>query len=549
MKRKQAFVLFRVSSSGQTRRAGAEQGYSMEMQREACHRKAEQLEADVAREWIAPAESASRGFYKTLKEMLAALKERGDIDYVIVYKLERFARDELTDFSAYAEIRAAGAELVSATENIDGTPQGMLLHGILTSINAFYSRDLAEKITAGRVTKAKLGGTPGRAPIGYLNKKRWDGKNDIRYVVTDPERAPHIRWAFSAYARGRWSLQTLSDELYDRGLRVKPGSNKRGTDKVGVQSLQKVLRDRYYIGTVVFRGVEYEGTHDPLVDKDTFSRVQAVLAANRQSGEKRRRHPHYLKGTVFCGHCRRRLIFSRARGNGGTYDYFMCAGRHSDRSGCSQPSIRAELVESEVARIYTSTIRVPAERIAIHRDDIRRGLEGAIGMREAELDDARRQLGRAEGERRKLLQLLYDGKMPDDLFAEEQERLKVEIATINQTLERATANVDAVGESVDQALDLGKDAERHYRAADPPLRRQLNQVFFRGVYFKGRKAVRAEHADPYAALFRGDLGARLRELPSPSAHEAGPGLREKALVELRGLEPLTSAMRRQRSSS
>ena len=82
--KKQAFVLLRVSSSGQTRRAGSEEGYSIEGQRDACNRKADSLDASVAQEFIAPAESASRGFYKTLKELIAALKLRSDIDYVIV---------------------------------------------------------------------------------------------------------------------------------------------------------------------------------------------------------------------------------------------------------------------------------------------------------------------------------------------------------------------------------------------------------------------------------------------------------------------------------
>jgi DNA invertase Pin-like site-specific DNA recombinase len=162
LRARKAFVLLRVSSSGQTRRAGAEEGYSIEMQRDRCTRNARELGAEIAGEWVAPAESASRGFYKTLTEMIAALKARGDIAYVIVYKLERFARDELTDFAAYAEIKQAGAELVSATEGIDGSPQGMLMHGVLAAFNAYFSRDLAQKITDGRVTKAKLGGTPGR---------------------------------------------------------------------------------------------------------------------------------------------------------------------------------------------------------------------------------------------------------------------------------------------------------------------------------------------------------------------------------------------------
>jgi DNA invertase Pin-like site-specific DNA recombinase len=330
-----AFTLLRVSSSGQTNRAGAEQGYSIEMQRETCQRKADELDTEIAQEWVAPAESASRGFYKTLTEMIAALKVRGDIDYVIVYKLERFARDELTDFAAYAEIKKAGAELVSASEAIDGTPQGMLLHGILASINAYYSRDLGQKITDGRTTKAKLGGTPSRTPLGYLNVKHWDGANDIRTVEVDPERSPHIQWAFQAYATGDWPLKKLTKELYRRGLRSKP-TPKRLPGKVSTSVIHSLLSNRYYIGKVNFRGVEYDGDHARFIPDELFERVQQVLTAHRLSGDRSPKHSHYLKGSLYCGLCGQRLIFTKIKGNGGRYNYYVCAGRHKDKS-CALP--------------------------------------------------------------------------------------------------------------------------------------------------------------------------------------------------------------------
>jgi len=189
-----AVMLLRVSSAGQTRRAGSEEGYSMELQRRACFNHAAQLETDVVREFVAPAESASKGLYRTLREILALVRECGDISYLIVYRLDRFARDELTHFAALAELRASGCQLISVTENVDDTPQGMLLTGILTSINAFYSRDLGRKIVDGNIQKARNGGTPKRVPLGYLNVREWDGANDIRSVVVDDERAPLITW-------------------------------------------------------------------------------------------------------------------------------------------------------------------------------------------------------------------------------------------------------------------------------------------------------------------------------------------------------------------
>ena len=219
---KRAVTLLRVSSQGQTRRAGAEEGYSIPSQREGCQGKAKQLGAEVVQEFVGPAQSASSGLYPALRDALAFVAERGDIDYLVVFRLDRFARDELTQFAALAELKAAGTKLVSATENIDETPQGMLSVAILGAVNAYRSRDDARKITEGRVKKAREGGTPNRAPLGYLNQKRWDGANDIRWVEVDPERAHHIQWAFHTYASGEWPLRPLLEELTERGLTTRP---------------------------------------------------------------------------------------------------------------------------------------------------------------------------------------------------------------------------------------------------------------------------------------------------------------------------------------
>jgi site-specific DNA recombinase len=152
-----AVCLLRVSSDGQTKRDGSDEGYSIELQRQGCQGKAARLEADLVKEFIAPAQSASRGIYPALRSALRYIEKHGDIDYFIVYRLDRFARDELTQFTALAELRAAGVKLVSVTEQIDESPQGMLSMSILGAVNAYRSRDDGRKISEGLVKKAELG--------------------------------------------------------------------------------------------------------------------------------------------------------------------------------------------------------------------------------------------------------------------------------------------------------------------------------------------------------------------------------------------------------
>ncbi len=87
---------------------------------------------------------------------------------------------------------------MSATESIDGTPSGRLTHGILASIAEYYSLNLSAEVKKGLHGKARLGGTPGYVKIGYLNAGKVVDGREVRTVEIDPDRGPHITWAFTA---------------------------------------------------------------------------------------------------------------------------------------------------------------------------------------------------------------------------------------------------------------------------------------------------------------------------------------------------------------
>ena len=101
--------------------------------------------------------------------MLHYLQDAGDIDYVIVHKLDRLARNRADDVDINRILDQTSTRLISTTENIDQTPGGILLHGIMSSIAEFYSRNLANGGIKGMGEKARNGETLGKAPLGYRN--------------------------------------------------------------------------------------------------------------------------------------------------------------------------------------------------------------------------------------------------------------------------------------------------------------------------------------------------------------------------------------------
>lgn len=187
---KKAVIYLRVSTSRQVKRDLDPDGLSLPAQREACIRKAESLGAEVVGEFVDRGESARFADRDEVQKMLSAVKTARDIDYVIVHKLDRFARNTRDDANMTFEIMQAGATLVSVMENIDTTPPGRLMHGLMANLAEYYSANLATEVIKGMTQKAKIGGTVHRAPLGYVNVAQVIDGREIRSIAVDEDRAP-----------------------------------------------------------------------------------------------------------------------------------------------------------------------------------------------------------------------------------------------------------------------------------------------------------------------------------------------------------------------
>ena len=476
---KRAVSYIRVSTREQAQRGGSEEGFSLPAQREANKRKAQSMGALVVKEFADRGESARSANRPELQKMLAYLKEDGGIDYVIVHKLDRLARNRADDVEINRAFEEAGVRLVSTSENIDQTPGGMLLHGIMSSIAEFYSRNLANEVIKGMGEKARNGGTLGKAPLGYVNVRgRDEHGREVRTVELDEERAPLVRLAFSEYATGNWTVSQLAKHLNTLGLSIPP-TPRRCAKPITATRLHEILRHPYYKGIVTFQGVEYVGAHEPLVDEETWSHVQAMLDSHRY-GERQRIHNHFLKSTVVCGQCGARLSVQNAKNSKGTiYPYFVCA-RRCRLHDCAFTAVLIDVVEDRMVELYR-TIQLSAA----DRTQIEHYLHDELSQIEGEKDKAVRSLTtrrtNLEDKRRRLLHAHYEGAVPLDLLKEEQAKLTSELNQIERQLTAYKADAAEVHQHLTQALDLLEDCYRLYQAAPPHLKKLLNQVFFERV--------------------------------------------------------------------
>ncbi|GAB2597108.1 recombinase family protein [Kribbella endophytica] len=353
---RRAVIYLRVSTKDQVDTDYDPEGISLPARRQAYYRRAEQQDLVFIDEYVEPGKSATEMSKRVVfQQMLSRVRERKDVDIIIFYKLNRMARSRYDDAIVMAGLRKRGVSVISATEAIDDTPVGQLMHGILATFNEYQSKESGADISYKMGQKAKNGGTIGLAPLGYLNVIDQFEFRQIRTVAFDPVRAALIKVAFELYATGDYTLADLSDELYDRGLRTRP-TRKTPSQRVSINKLSKMLRDRYYLGFVTYKGEWIPGRHEALIDEELFEQVQAIAVSHSMAGERRRTHHHHLKGSLYCGRCHRRRVEQRlviqhtTNSRGSKYEYFFCVNKRT--SECTTPHVNTMQVEDAVERVY-----------------------------------------------------------------------------------------------------------------------------------------------------------------------------------------------------
>ncbi len=544
-----------MSTTGQARRGGGDdEGVSIPAQRDANKRKAASMGSIIVKEFVDRGASARSANRPELQRMLEYVNDH-DVDYVIVHKLDRLARNRSDDVEIVRALEAANVQLVSTTEAIDATPSGMLLHGIImSSIAEFYSRNLAAEVTKGLTTKAQRGGTVSKAPIGYLNHRTVDDQGrELRTVIIDEERAQFVKDAFGLYATGAWTVAALADWLAERGFTTVP-TPKVPSKPMSEKYLHRVLTNPYYRGIVTYKGVQYDGRHQRLVSDETWLKVQGILDSH-YNGNRVRKHNHYLKNSLWCGQCGERMLVTNSRSaSGDIYPYFYCAGRHSKRTNCTQSSVLIYEIERKVEDLY---LRVQLD--ATFRDHVETQMRAELSDARSEVERRRVELKKKQEqlnrERSKLMEAHYAGAIPVDLLGQEQDRISKALASITTELDATNEKWEVIERNLGLALDLATDTHAAYLSAPEHIRRLFNQAFFEKILVlpdeNDRVGVRleAELAEPFDTVLTnakrpaGDPG---EPLDSSSIHSVAltqsTCLSKDTVVEPRGLEPLTPCL-------
>jgi len=369
-------------------------------------------------------------------EMFSVIK-KNPVDLLIVHKVDRFARNR-TDAAIYKKIlKDKGMRLVYVEQNLDDSPESVILESVLEGMAEYYSLNLAREVMKGMKETAyqakHCGGIP---PLGFDVKDRM-------YILNPTEAATVVR-IFELYSNG-YGYKKIARELNEEGRRTKKGL------PFGINSIREILMNEKYTGTFVFNKqapgrkgphslkesdkiIKIENALPEIVDRATFNKVQTKLTEQKFGPRIVENRYYLLTGLLRCGECGSNYVGNGYYTNkiGVKYPTYRCTNRNA-RQGCTNSAVTQKTIEAFLLKQMRVEIFTDAKIDKIAKKLIKQLAKTESSNSEG-LKNLKEQLSTAQGRLNRLVDLYLDGTMDKTSLQGKTEALQGEVNRLRTSI-------------------------------------------------------------------------------------------------------------------
>ena len=319
---------------------------SIEGQLRECTAYCKKNDITILRTYIDRALSAKTDHRPDFQRMIKD-SAKGLFDVIIVWKLDRFARNRYDSAHYKAQLRKYGVKVLSATENISDGPEGIILESMLEGMAEYYSAELSEKVIRGHTENAlKCKYNGGTITYGFTIDKD-------KYYQIDPCTAPVVLEAFTRYDKGA-TMKEIMDYLMENGVTTVRGR------KIDLNFIARMLKNRKYIGEYSYRHIVTPGGIPAIVPQDLFDRVQQRLETNKKAPARHKAEDDYLLTTkLFCGTCGAMMVgeSGTSSSKGRKYHYYRCVNTKKHKTcNAKHKSVRKLPIENAVVNAVMAKV-------------------------------------------------------------------------------------------------------------------------------------------------------------------------------------------------
>lgn len=323
-----AVIYARYSSDRQTEQ-------SIEGQLRECYAFAKANDIAVIDTYIDRAISGKTDNRPAFQKMIEDSAKR-QFQAVIVYRLDRFTRNRYDSAIYKARLKKNGVKVLSAMENLNGSPESIIMESLLEGMAEYYSVELSQKITRGMRENALKGkALGGQRVLGYK-------VNSDCYFEIDETTAPVVVDIFKLYSSGK-TVKEICDILNARGVKTARGG------AFNKNSLHTILTNKKYIGIYKTKYGEIVGGIPAIIDKELFEMVALRMEQNKKAPARAKAEINYLLSTkLFCGKCRSAMVGeSGTSKTGKKYYYYACVKKKREKA-CDKSNVKKDWIEDLV---------------------------------------------------------------------------------------------------------------------------------------------------------------------------------------------------------
>jgi DNA invertase Pin-like site-specific DNA recombinase len=395
---------------------------------------------------------------------------KNNVQTLIVWKIDRFARNVVDHFQIKTILTKTGVTISSVTEPIDSRPEGKLMETMLAGFAQFDNDIRAIRCVGGMERKLQEGLFPWRPPLGYQSASEQKAKK-TQPDVPDPERFSIIKEGWHRLLSG---LYTKADIVrFFEGRQLKTRGGKFVSDKL----IDKVFANKYYAGILTnpWTKEEIDGKHLPMITVGEFYQAQRMISGRGRNRLHHRLRPDFpLRGLLLCPGCGRQVTSSWARGRSKKYPYYHCYSKACQQYGRGYPK---EKVESEFLTLLTRLSPRPflIARIESRLNDLL-AREREEARRHSER--LRNELRSLDAEKQQLIVMRRKGIITDEEFVANHNQLSDDTARLAASI-REGELTDQIGKrQISQALYFLAKAPKAIEELPIEIRKRFQHLLF-----------------------------------------------------------------------
>ena len=321
---------------------------SIEGQLEVCRSYAKSNNYTIIHEYIDRAQSGTSDDRPEFLKMIADSSKK-TFKGVLVYQLDRFARNRYDSAVYKRTLKKNGVRVFSARENINDDASGILMESVLEGMAEYYSAELGQKVKRGMKINAENcyynGGT---IPLGFklvdVDSNITDALGRIvkkKKFAIDEDSAPVVKKIFEMYTEG-YLMADIIRYLNSKNIKTATGG------EFNKNSIRNILLNKRYIGIYTYNGEDTLDGIPRIIDDDTFYKVQEMMVKNKKAPARARAKTEYLLTTkLFCGHCKDMMTgYSGTSKTGKLHNYYMC--NNARKKLCNKKAVQKDYIEDLV---------------------------------------------------------------------------------------------------------------------------------------------------------------------------------------------------------